>query len=703
MRIRPVSGATIDSGPLTRRAITPSAGSRLPLAGLRCRLDTGSAAQWVLHPDGVLGRALLTPAGTVVSFPLTLSGEVTFSARAMLLPHDWRDGTGAVRATVTITDGDGRRRRLGSALLRAGDRGRPRGIQISCRLPADTTSLGLAVDRHGIPGPGAAGRAIWVEPVITDPDARTDPHAPPTPHTPPATPAPTGPPPTISVLTPVHDPPLHMLQEAIASVHNQTYPHWQLCLVDDGSTHPEIITALRHHAAADPRIHLTRHDTAGGISAATNTALHDATGDYIALLDHDDTLTPDALQHVADQITADPDLDMLYSDEDIIDDAGPIERHPKPGWSPEHMTALMYTCHLGVYRRTLALAAGGFQSRFDGCQDYDFVLRLMDRTDRIAHIPRVLYHWRAHARSTAGGDQAKPYAYLAQPGAIAEHLRRCRIDAEIQFGPSPGLHRIVHRVDPSTSVAFVLAVRDARGLRDAAASWLAQPHPTWTVIVTAPSATLPTVTDALAAAGIPDRRITTIPTDPDAAAAAALATAAQAATAEHLLLLQTPLVGLTFDWLTRLLGYSAQPGIAAAGPVLLAADGRIDQAGVALPDGVPLYLHHGRRPVSAQPVVYNVSAVSGAVLTPRATYQRLGGLDPTFADLALIDYCIRAIDTDQRIVIVPDARLRVTSPDPITNDLPQIWRLRDRWTETHPHDPYYNPNYRTDRGDFVLR
>jgi GT2 family glycosyltransferase len=670
----------------------------VPLSALRFRLDAASAdVEWSLHPDGVLGRALAVASGVTVTFPLTLSDDTWLRSRAMLLPHDWRDGRGAVRASVAVTGRHGDRHELWSATLRASDRGRPRGRPVQCRLPRWSTALTLSVAAIGPLRLRSVTRAIWVDPTLTDP------HAPPTPHTPHATPAPTGPPPTISVLTPVHDPPLHMLQEAIASVHNQTYPHWQLCLVDDGSTHPEIITALRHHAAADPRIHLTRHDTAGGISAATNTALHDATGDYIALLDHDDTLTPDALQHVADQITADPDLDMLYSDEDIIDDAGPIERHPKPGWSPEHMTALMYTCHLGVYRRTLALAAGGFQSRFDGCQDYDFVLRLMDRTDRIAHIPRVLYHWRAHARSTAGGDQAKPYAYLAQPGAIAEHLRRCRIDAEIQFGPSPGLHRIVHRVDPSTSVAFVLAVRDARGLRDAAASWLAQPHPTWTVIVTAPSATLPTVTDALAAAGIPDRRITTIPTDPDAAAAAALATAAQAATAEHLLLLQTPLVGLTFDWLTRLLGYSAQPGIAAAGPVLLAADGRIDQAGVALPDGVPLYLHHGRRPVSAQPVVYNVSAVSGAVLTPRATYQRLGGLDPTFADLALIDYCIRAIDTDQRIVIVPDARLRVTSPDPITNDLPQIWRLRDRWTETHPHDPYYNPNYRTDRGDFVLR
>ena len=139
----------------------------------------------------------------------------------------------------------------------------------------------------------------------------------------------------------------------------------------------------------------------------------------------------------------------------------------------------MYTCHLGVYRRSLAVELGGFQSKFDGCQDYDFVLRLAERTDRIAHIPRILYHWRAHASSTAGGDQAKPYAYLAQPGAIADHLRRSGIDAEVQFGHLPGLHRMVHRVSAATSVDLVLAVEHEQGLSDAA-SLVAGPAPSRT-------------------------------------------------------------------------------------------------------------------------------------------------------------------------------------------------------------------------------
>ena len=387
---------------------------------------------------------------------------------------------------------------------------------------------------------------------------------------------------------------------------------------------------------------------------------------------------------------------MLYSDEEVIADDGSFVRHIKPGWSPEHMNALMYTCHLGVYRRSLALELGGFQSRFDGCQDYDLVLRLMEHTDRIAHVPRILYHWRAHATSTAGGEQAKPYAYLAQRVAISEHLGRSGIDAEVQFGHFGGLHRIVHRVDPALTVDLVLAVNDAHGLGEAAASWVAQPHRAWRVVVAAPEAVLDHAVAALTDAGIPATRITPV-------AGCGLGVAASAATAEHLLLLQTPAAGLTHDWLTRLLGYSAQTGIAAAGPVILAPDGRIQQAGIAMPEGVPLHIYHARPGAAAASVVHNVSAVSGILATPRTTYHDLGGLDPTYGELALIDYCLRAGDHGLRAVIVPDARLRTTGPDPTTNDLPTLWRLRSTWARTHTHDPYYNPNYRTDRGDFVLR
>jgi glycosyltransferase involved in cell wall biosynthesis len=671
-------------------------GGRLPLAALRSQLDASSeGAQWSMHIDGVLGRSLLMPTGATLTYPLVLSGDVAFTARAMLLPHDWGSGRGAVRAVVAVRDAIGGRHELWSGLIRSADRrGRPRGLLVSCRLPAWSASLQLNLETDGELRPLSVARAIWLEPALIDPDA---PPAPTLNPAPPPTPAP-GPGPLISVLTPVHDPPPAMLEEAIASVQAQTYPHWELCLVDDGSTNPAITAALQRHAAADPRIHLTRHHHAHGISGATNAALDLATGDYIALLDHDDTLTPDALQHVADQIAAQPDVDMIYSDEDVVGETGLIERHPKPGWSPEHMDALMYTCHLGVYRRSLAVEVGGFQSRFDGCQDYDFVLRLVEHTDRVVHIPRILYHWRAHATSTAGGDQAKPYAYLAQPGAISEHLERAGIDAEVQFAHHPGLHRVVHRVPKSITVDILLALETAEGLAEAALSWLTQLHRNWNIVIAAREPILATATTALTGAGVSESRITTIPTDQDRTTA--LATAADHAAAEHLLFMATPAIGLTHDWLIRLLGYSHQPGIAAAGPILLSPDGRIHEAGIAVPDGVALYLRYGLPAAGAVPVVMNVAAVSGIMATSRRTYEQTGGLNPVHRDLVFADYCLRAGEQHQRTVLVPDARLRLTGPDPTTNDLPAIWQFRCIWSQ-HP-DPYYNANYRTDRGDSIL-
>jgi O-antigen biosynthesis protein len=649
----------------------------------------------------VYGRALLVPAGESFTVPLRLSGEASLSGRAMLLPHDWRDGRGAVRASVAIADASGREQEIWSGKLHASDRGKPRGLQVHCGLPAATTSLRLGVQRVGPLRHMSVGQAIWLEPVITDHQApevaapRADPR-PPSPG-----PGPRAEAPLISLLTPVHDPPAHMLEDAIASVRGQTFTDWELCLVDDGSTSPPIIAILERHAASDPRIRLKRRETAGGISVATNTALELATGEYIALLDHDDSLTPDALQRVADRLAAEPELDMIYTDEDVVGDNGRIEHHPKPGWSPEHMAALMYTCHLGVYRRSLAVEIGGFQPRFDGCQDYDFVLRLIERTNRIGHIPHILYHWRAHRMSTAGGS-AKPYAYLAQPGAIADHLKRTGIDAEVQFAQVPGIHRIVHRVSSDTSIDVVVALSDDSGFAGVLDSLLAQPHPTWNVKLVGGAHSLDSALADLAAGRIYGNRITVIPADPSGNPASALAVAAEASSADHLLLMQGPAAGLTHDWLTRLIGYSAQPQIAAAGPVILATDGRITHAGIAIPEGIPLFVQYGSPAGGAPLAVYNLSALSGVLATRRDVYAEMGGLDPRFGELALVEYCLRATDTGRRVVIVPDARLRATGPDLTTNDFPAIWRLRSRWAQLHASDLYYNPNYRTDRGDFVL-
>jgi GT2 family glycosyltransferase len=394
---------------------------------------------------------------------------------------------------------------------------------------------------------------------------------------------------------------------------------------------------------------------------------------------------------------------MVYSDEDIVSDGVVLEPHPKPGWSPEHMAALMYTCHLGVYRRTLATELGGFDTRFDGCQDFDFVLRLMELTDRIAHVPRILYHWRAHPDSTATfGGGAKPHAFLAQPAAIAAHLERTGVQAEVRHGYLPGIHRIVHRVDPGATVAFALAVETADGLHAAVRSWLGQQHPSWQLVLAAPEVLHAELSGVLADAGLDAGRFQLL--DGQDADAGLLRAADHAAElADQVLLLQSPSAGLTADWLMRLVGYASQPGIAAAGPVLLGRSGTIAQAGIALPEGLPLHLFYDLPPVSAPPAAMNVSALSGALLTGSAVLRETGAIDPSLGEMALIDYCLRATESGRRTVFVPDARLRITGADPTMNDLPAMWALHARWAERRSGDPYYNAGYLTDRGDLAMR
>ncbi len=684
-----------------RRRRSAPAGTRLPLSALRCELDEPSAdSRWTVDVDGLFGRGLLMGAPAAVTYPLTLDHDVRLQGRIQLLPHDWRDGRGGVRGTVEITRGDGSSRRLWRGVVFAANRGgSPRGRRIACHVPADAVALRLIIEAQP-PGPRAVARALWLEPALLDPLAA------PVAIGAERSPTGTAAEPSISVLMPVHDPPLFMLHEAVDSVIAQTYPRWQLCLVDDGSRDPDVIAALRGYAEDDPRIVLTRHQHGRGIAAATNTALAAASGDYIALLDHDDTLTADALASVAGALVRDPGLDMVYSDEDILLDGRQIWVHHKPAWSPDTLRTNGYTCHLGVYRRSLVQEIGGFRSAYDGSQDVDMILRLIERSDRVAHVPEILYHWRAHLASTAGGD-AKPYAYVSARNAIEGHLARRETPAKVGFGP-PGLYRVAHRVADTTTVELVLGCDNADGIAAAARSWTAQPHTRFGVVVSTTAAAVDAVAAALRAAGIDDSRTTIVPADDGSTNERRLRQAAARTRAEHLLLMSGPAAGVTHDWLRRLIGYSAEPGIATAGPVVLAADGRIQDAGVALPEGIALPLLHGTRSSMDDffgygTSVYNVAALSGTVITSRTRYERLGGLDPEYGELALIEYCLRGLEGGDRNVLVPDARLQATIPDRRGNDLPSLWRLRKRWASAHAGDPFYNQNYRADRGDFTLR
>jgi len=711
-----------DSAPVAASAPVPrddgpraAADGAVRLSALRMSLDQGSAAvSWPVGAEGIGGRALAQPTDVPVSFALALGGPATFSAEVRLGVSDWRDLGGSVRPWVNAVDGNGATVRLWSEVLTsAADGGVPDGLPVVCELPASTRTLILGCDRLPPPSGSPVGRVFWVEPRLLDQTAPVmvalpgdDP--PGYGAVEPSSISPAGEGTMFSVLTPVHDPPPWMLEEAIASVLGQTLGDWELCLVDDGSSDPEVIGILERHAAADARVRLLRRDTPGGIASATNAALEMASGRYVAMLDHDDTLEPDALEQVARAITANPEAEMLYSDEDIFHEGRRIWSHLKPQWSPETICTSGYTCHLAVYRRSLMLELGGFRSGFDGSQDYDFVLRASERVDHVTHIPHVLYRWRAHAGSTAGGD-SKGYAYDAARRAVAEHLRRTGRPARVQFGP-PGLYRVEPKLDPATTVALIIPLLgedSVVGLEPAARSWRSQSHPGLSIVLAGADVVTEAGVAVLARAGVDPALITTAATGGTTDHAGCLAAGADATAAEHLVLALGPVTGLTHDWLARLLGYAADPMLAAAGPLVVGPEGRIADSGVAIVAGVPIFLMHAADAsiggaFGFGTAVFNVSAVGEVLATRRAAFEALGGLRVELGALALVDYCLRASDAGLRTVTVPDARVYSDDAAPRVNDLPAIRRL----AAAHPPralDPYYNAGFRQDRGDFVTR
>ncbi len=269
--------------------------------------------------------------------------------------------------------------------------------------------------------------------------------------------------PVISVVMPVYQTPERFLRCAIQSVREQIYPNWQLCIVDDASPDAAIGRLLAEAAAADSRIRLGRLDRNGGIAAASNAALAMAGGDYVAFLDHDDALAPDALLAVAMEINAHPDAKLIYSDEDKLDPAG-RHRDPyfKPDWNADLLLGQNYLNHLLVVRRSRLDEVGGFRLDFEGSQDHDLVLRLAEGIEpaHIRHIPRVLYHWRMVPTSFSTARLSS--ATAAAGRAVAEHLARQGIVAEVEPDPATGRYLRVRRPlpEPPPRVTLVVPTHD---------------------------------------------------------------------------------------------------------------------------------------------------------------------------------------------------------------------------------------------------
>jgi O-antigen biosynthesis protein len=500
-------------------------------------------------------------------------------------------------------------------------------------------------------------------------------------------------PPRISVLMPVFNPTPEHLLTAIHSVQDQLYPWWELCIADDASTDPEVLSVLRAAADRDDRIKLVRRDRNGHISAASNSALALASGRFVALLDHDDILPPHALYEVAARIEAQPDADILYSDEDHIDDRG-RRSHPyfKPGWNHELILGQNLISHLGVYRRDLVEKIGGFRVGLEGSQDYDLALRAVAETsaDRILHIPKVLYHWRqgagentfseaAQDRCVQNGRRAvRDFVHREQPGAKVEPARVVAGWTRVVYPlPSP-LPLVSVIVSPATTTDHLSrCIRNLLHETDYSA-----------MEILLPSGQTPPVEDPCIRAA-----------------------ETGAARGEILLFLDPALEPRNPAWLAEMVSHAVRPGIGAVGVKVLDREGAVLHAGLAVggPGGV-FTPYIGRQGSDAGyfghlQLARDVTAVSGGCLmVRREALLAAGGWDESVQSRIArdLDLCLRLEQAGLRNIWTPYAILiRQDKPNDRNAAGPatlraSLRRIQQKWGGRLQGDRYWNPNLARD-------
>jgi GT2 family glycosyltransferase len=522
-------------------------------------------------------------------------------------------------------------------------------------------------------------------------------------------------PPLISVIVPVYNTPKEYLRRCIDSVVNQSYPHWELCIADDASKDPIVRQILEEYAHRDPRIKIKYREKNGNISAASNSALEIATGQYVALLDHDDELATHALFTMAEAIMRDPSLDMIYSDEDKINLEGKhVDPFFKPDWSPEYFLACMYTCHLGVYRTELLRRIGGWRSEFDQAQDYDLVLRVMAQKPRILHIPDVLYHWRAIPTSTASGPGAKPIAHERARCALQNYLQLTGREGKVEQGPSEGFHRVRYAIQGNPKVSIIIPT--------AARLISLQGQQTWWALECVRSIRELSTYKNLEIIVLEDAPVDELfarlqPFDVKRVSvkdpfnfSRKINLGAQASSGEHLILLNDDTDVVTPDWVESMLEYSQWPEIGAVGAKLLFPDGSQQHTGVTILEGNPghaFYQFPGDHPgyFFSSKVHRNWSAVTAAcMMTRKNVFNQVGGFNEAFPlNYNDVDYCLRVREAGLRIVLIPDAQLyhheSVSKSGTYEHELEAFKKI---WKHRIDNDPYYNINLSV-RGDFGIQ
>lgn len=530
--------------------------------------------------------------------------------------------------------------------------------------------------------------------------------------------------PVLSLIVPVYNVEECWLRKCLDSVLAQVYPYWELCIADDASTKPHVRSVLEGYRSKDERIKVVYREKNGHISAASNSALELATGDFVVLLDNDDELTVDALYENALLLNEHLQADMIYSDEDKMSEDG--RRHSpffKPDWSPDTFLSQMYTCHLGVYRRTLIEEIGGFRVGFEGSQDYDLVLRLTEKTKEIYHIPKVLYHWRTIAGSTAAASGFKNYAYTAASKAIQEALDRRGEFGQVEHVANyPGHYRVRYPVPENKMISIIIPFRDQPETLNICLDSIFK-NSTFEnfeiILVDNGSIELQTQEVLNYWSEKYPAKMRIIRLDIPFNYAQLNNEAVKCAKGELLLLLNSDIEIVTTNWLQRMASFASRESIGAVGAMLIYPDDTIQHAGVVIGlGGLAAHSHRGMGKsspgyVGRLLIDSNYLAVTGACLMVKASlYNAIEGLDEALAVAYNdVDFCLRLISKGYYNVVLSDVVLYHHESKSRGTDNTGEKRVRlehektiikNRWADYIEQDPFYNINLTRDREDFSL-
>lgn len=532
--------------------------------------------------------------------------------------------------------------------------------------------------------------------------------------------------PKISIAMPVYNVEEKWLRLCIDSILNQVYTNWELCMADDASTDPNVKKILTEYQQLDERIRVVFREQNGHISEATNSALAIATGEFVALLDNDDELAINAFYEVVKVLNENPELDLIYSDEDKIDmDGNRSDPAFKPDWSPDLLLGTNYISHLGVYRRSILEEIGGFRKGYEGSQDYDLVLRFTEKTtkERITHIPKVLYYWRMLPTSTAVDQGSKGYAFEAGLRAVQDALVRRGINGHATHGAANGLYDVYYDIESEKLVSIIIPTKNGyKDVQRCVSSIIEKTtYQNYEIIMADNGSTDPKMHELYAKfeQQLPGRffvesidipfNFSTINNR-----------AAKKAHGEYLLFLNNDTEVITENWLTLMVSFAQQERIGCVGAKLLYPNNTVQHAGVILGlGGVAGHGHYGYPHgdlgyFGRLAINVNYSAVTAAcLLMKKADFDAVGGFEEAFT-VAFndVDLCLKVQALGRDNVWLHEAELyhfesQTRGYDDKGKKKKRFEQekvmMEEKWGPLIENDPFYNPNLTRDIPNFSLR